>query len=217
MDPPEYYEGDPTEVDAWLRKMMYYFNQVRFTNPVLQIGYAIQHIRKGPGNRATNWSNSKITETAAYEGELATFHTLFPGRDCTREQAQTVVPEEAATEEHPLWPAYTFEHKPPFITWEEFAQECRQYFLMTETREHAVTQLRKCQQGNKTIEEYVIEFRRWANLAGFDEIALVDQFKKGIKVALGCKIMELGSPGDGSTAGQLEAWYNRAIELECQY
>ena len=50
MDPPEYYEGDPTEDNVWLRKMMYYFNQVRFTNPILQIGYAIQCIRKGPGN-----------------------------------------------------------------------------------------------------------------------------------------------------------------------
>ena len=69
---------------------------------------------------------------AAYEGELATFHTLFPGRDCTREQAQMEVPEVAATEGHPLWPVYVFEHKPPFITWEEFAQECRQYFLTTE-------------------------------------------------------------------------------------
>ena len=63
----------------------------------------------------------------------------------------------------------------------------------------------------------MIEFHSWANLAGFDEIALVDQFKKGIKVVLGHKIMELGSPGDGSTVGQLEAWYNHAIELECQY
>ena len=80
-----------------------------------------------------------------------------------------------------------------------------------------MAQLRKCQQGNKTVEEYIIEFCGWANLAGFDEIALVDQFKKGIKVALGRKIMELGSPGDGSTPGHLEAWYNRAIELERQY
>ena len=89
--------------------------------------------------------------------------------------------------------------------------------MTTETREHAVTQLHKCQQGNKTIEEYMIKFRGWANLAGFDEIALVNQFKKGIKTALGRKIMELGSPGDGSTTGQLEAWYNCAIELERQY
>ena len=133
MDPPEYYEGDPMEVDAWLQKMMYCFNQVRFTNPVLQIGYTIQCIRKGPGNQATNWSNSKITETAAYEGELAIFHGMYPGRDCTREQARTMVPEVGATEEHRLWLAYVFEHKPPFITWEEFAQECRQYFLTTET------------------------------------------------------------------------------------
>ena len=58
------------------------------------------------------------------------------------------------------------------------------------------------------IEEYIIKFQGWANLAGFDEIALVDQFKKGIKIALGRKIMELGSPGDGTTPGHLEAWYN---------
>ena len=28
VDPPDYYEGDPTEIDAWLRKMAYYFVQV---------------------------------------------------------------------------------------------------------------------------------------------------------------------------------------------
>ena len=29
--------------------------------------------------------------------------------------------------------------------------------------------------------------------------------------------MELGSLGDGTTPGHLEAWYNRAIELKQQY
>ena len=29
MDPPDYYEGDPTEIDAWLRKMAYYFVQAK--------------------------------------------------------------------------------------------------------------------------------------------------------------------------------------------
>ena len=75
-----------------------------------------------------------------------------------------------------------------------------------------------CANANKAIKQLkntlLIEFCGWANLAGFNEIALVNQFKKGIKTVLGCKIMELGSPGDGSTAGQLEPWYNRAIELE---
>ena len=208
MDPPDYYEGDPTEIDAWLRKMAYYFVQVRLVDPMQQIAYAIQRIRKGPGNRATNWSNSKIVEVDAYEKELNAFYARFPGRTCTVGEVQTMVPEVAATDEHPLWPIYEFIHKPPFDTWEQFVDKCCQYFLTTETRDHVVSQLWKCQQGNRMIEEYIIKFQGWANLAGFDEIALVDQFKKGIKIALGRKIMELGSPGDGSTPAHLEAWYN---------
>ena len=208
MDPPDYYEGDPTEIDAWLRKMAYYFVQVRLVNPMQRIAYAIQRIRKGPRNRATNWSNSKIAEVDAYKKEINAFYTWFPGRMCTVGEVRTRVPKVAATAEHPLWPAYKFVHKPPFDTWEQFVDECRQYFLTMETRDCAVSQLRKCQQGNRTIKEYIIEFQGWANLAGFDEIALVDQFKKGIKIALGRKIMELGSPSDRSTPGHLESWYN---------
>ena len=83
MDPPDYYEGDLTEIDAWLRKMAYYFVQVRVTDPTQRIAYAVQRIRKGPGNRATNWSNSKIAEVDAYEKEVNAFYTRFPGRMCT--------------------------------------------------------------------------------------------------------------------------------------
>jgi hypothetical protein len=35
------------------------------------------------------------------------------------------------------------------------------------------------------IEEYLTEFKGWANLAGFDDVALVDQFKTGLKKGLG--------------------------------
>ena len=75
MDPPDYYKGDPTEIDVWLRKMAYYFVQVRLVDPTQQIVYAIQRIRKGPGNRVTNWSNSKIAEVDAYKKEVNAFYT----------------------------------------------------------------------------------------------------------------------------------------------
>ena len=44
IDPPEYYEGEPSEIDTWLRQMVYYFNQVRLNNPEAQIAYTIQRI-----------------------------------------------------------------------------------------------------------------------------------------------------------------------------
>ena len=141
MDPPDYYEGDLTEIDAWLRKMAYYFVQVRLTDPTQRIAYAVQRIRKGPGNRATNWSNSKIAEVDAYEKEVNAFYTRFPGRMCTVGEIRTIVPEVAETAEHPQWLAYEFVHKPPFDTWEQFVNECHQYFLTTETRDHVVSQL----------------------------------------------------------------------------
>ena len=64
IDPPEYYEGEPSEIDTWLRCMAYYFNQVRLNDPEAQIAYTIQRMRKGKNNRAGNWANSKVHEMA---------------------------------------------------------------------------------------------------------------------------------------------------------
>ena len=50
VEPPEFYEGDPAEIDTWLRRMTYYFGQVRLTNNDQRIAYAVQRIRKGSQN-----------------------------------------------------------------------------------------------------------------------------------------------------------------------
>ena len=67
------------------------------------------------------------------------------------------------------------------------------------------------------IEEYIIEFKGWLHLSGFDKITTVDQFKRGIKTALGQKVIETGNPGDVSIPGQLQAWFDQATKLECSY
>jgi hypothetical protein len=79
IDPPEYYEGDPKEIDTWLRRMNYYFRQVNVTDGLAQMTYSIQRIRKGKNNRATNWANGKIGEQANFDEERAIFHTTYPG------------------------------------------------------------------------------------------------------------------------------------------
>ncbi|KAF8689712.1 hypothetical protein AX14_003195 [Amanita brunnescens Koide BX004] len=217
IEPPEFYEGEATEVDSWLRRMTYYFAQVRVTEDVNKIAYAIQRVRKGKGNRAGNWANGRIHEIAQYDEELARFNTTYPGRVVSIDEMKTVVPAVDAVEGvHPEWPEYEFIHKHPFPTWNEFAEEMQQYFLTTETRAEAVKKLRELKQGDKTIEEFIIEFKGWAQLAGFDKIALVDQFKRGINVNLGRRIIELGSPGDGTDPTHLQRWYDRATELERQ-
>ena len=62
VEPPEFYKGEPSEIDTWLRCMVYYFNQVRLNDKEAKIAYAIQRIRKGKNNCAGNWANSKIHE-----------------------------------------------------------------------------------------------------------------------------------------------------------
>jgi hypothetical protein len=216
VDPPEYYEGDPEEIDTWLRRMNYYFGQVNVTNTFTRMTYAIQRIRKGKNNRAVNWANGKMGEQALFDEERATFIATYPGRVYTTEEVFTVIPEVAATAEHGAWPTYEFVHKPPFRSWDDFAQQARDYFLTTETRDMAIKKLRSTTQKGD-IEEYLMEFKGWANLAGFDDVALVDQFKTGLKKGLGRRIMEMGNPGDGTTPGQLQEWYKKALELEKAY
>ena len=60
----------------------------------------------------------------------------------------------------------------------------------------------------------LMEFKGWAHLARFDDVALVDQFKRGLKPTLGRKVIETGNPGDGTTPGQSQRWYNQTTELE---
>ena len=112
--------------------------------------------------------------------------TDYPGRTFTIEETKTIIPAQDAVEGvHPAWPEYEFVHKHPFTTWTEFAEEMRQYFLTTGPHAEAVKKLRELKQGEKTIEEFIIEFKGWAQLARFDRIALIDQFKQGINVNLG--------------------------------
>jgi hypothetical protein len=163
-------------------------------------------MRKGKNNRAANWANGRIGEQANFDEERNMFSTTYPGQVFTNEEIFTVIPAVTETAEHEAWPAYEFIHKPPFRSWDDVCQQARDYFLTTKTRDMVIKKLRKTEQ-NGDIKEYLIEFKGWANLAGVDDVTLVDQFKTSLKKGLGRWIMETGNPGDGTTPGQLQEWY----------
>ncbi|KAF8688263.1 hypothetical protein AX14_003479 [Amanita brunnescens Koide BX004] len=174
-----------------------------------KIAYAIQRVRKGKNNWAGNWENGRIHEIAQYDEERAQFTIDYPGRTFTIEEMKTIVPAVAAEEGvHNKWLQYEFIHKHPFTTWIKFAEEMRQYFLTMEMHAKAIKKLRELRQGDKTIEEFIIEFKGWVQLARFNQIALVNQFKRGININLGRRIIELGTPGDGTDPTHLQKWYD---------
>ncbi len=77
--------------------------------------------------------------------------------------------------------------------------------MTTETRDEAIRHLRELKQGKRPVEDYIIDFKSWAQLTNFNEIALIAQFKGGLNAPLGMKIVENGAPGDRSTGGDLQA------------
>ena len=125
VEPLEFYEGDPAEIDTWLRRMTYYFTQVRLRQDDMCIAYAVQRIRKGTQNRAGIWANQIIHEIAMMDEESAAFRIQFPGRAYSREIHRNGTPAEPATAEHEAWGEHIFTHRPPFLTWIEFNEEAK--------------------------------------------------------------------------------------------
>ena len=109
----------------------------------------------------------------------------------------------------PAEPGITaFTHPLPFDTWEDLEAKALAFFMTTETRDEAIRHLRDLKQGKRPVEDYIIDFKSWAQLTDFNEIALIAQFKMGLNALLGMKIVENGAPGDGVTRGDLQLWYD---------
>jgi len=83
-------------------------------------------------------------------------------------------------------------NKPPFETWEAMANEISRFFISTENQTHAIEKLSKLRQGNSLLEDYWVEFSTWKELLGYNKVALVRLFKRGIHPNLAQKLVEIG-------------------------
>jgi len=95
-----------------------------------------------------------------------------------------------------------------FKTVGEFLAEIKK-FGRGEEESVKAAKLRKLEQGGKTIEEFVQEFKRAARGSGYEGRLLVEEFKRGMNGLIRRKLMEAENQ-----PSSIEQWYRRAIALD---
>ena len=91
---------------------------------------------------------------------------------------------------------------------EEFLTSLRKEFGGGEEELVKAAELRRMEQGGKTMEEYVQEFKRTARGSRYEGRPLVEEFKRGMNGGIRKKLMEAENPPTS-----IEQWYRRATAL----
>ena len=92
---------------------------------------------------------------------------------------------------------------------EEFLTTLKKEFGGGEEESVKAAELRKLEQGGKTMEEFVQEFKRAARGSGYEGRPLVEEFKRGMNGGIRRKLMEVENPPTS-----IEQWYKRATTLD---
>ena len=92
---------------------------------------------------------------------------------------------------------------------EEFLMSLKKEFSGGEEELVKVAELRKLEQGGKTMEEFVQEFKRAVRGSGYEGRLLVEEFKRGMNRGIRRKLMEAENP-----PASIEQWYRRAMALD---
>ena len=94
-------------------------------------------------------------------------------------------------------------------TEEELFTKIQQEFGEFDEESRKVDELRVLEQEGKTVDEYVQEFRRAARGSGYEERALVEEFKKGLSRAIRRRLAEAEMPPT-----TIVQWQERAVQLD---
>jgi len=92
---------------------------------------------------------------------------------------------------------------------EEFLTSLKREFRGGEEESMKAAELRKMEQGGRTMEEFVQEFKRVARGSGYEGRPLVEEFKRGMNGGIRRKLMEAENPPTS-----IEQWYRRAMALD---
>jgi len=77
-----------------------------------------------------------------------------------------------------------------YETVEEFLMSLKKEFSGGEEESVKAAELRKLEQGGKTMEEFVQEFKRVARGSGYERRSLIEEFKRGMNGGIRRKLME---------------------------
>jgi len=92
---------------------------------------------------------------------------------------------------------------------EEFLTSLKKEFSGGEEETVKAAKLRRMEQGEKMMEEFVQEFKRAERGSGYEERPLVKEFKRGMNRGIRRKLIEAENP-----PASIEQWYRRATALD---
>ena len=92
---------------------------------------------------------------------------------------------------------------------EKFLTSLRKEFGGEEKKSVKAAELRKLEQGERTMEEFMQEFKQAARGSGYERKPLVEEFKRGMNGEIQRKLMESENPPTS-----IEQWYRRAMALD---
>ena len=92
---------------------------------------------------------------------------------------------------------------------EEFLTSLKKEFGGGKEESVKAVELGRMEQGGKTMEEYVQEFKRTARSSGYEGRPLVEEFKRGINGGIRRKLMKAEN-----LLASIEQWYRRATALD---
>jgi len=91
----------------------------------------------------------------------------------------------------------------------EFLAEIKKEFGGGDEELVKVAELKKIEQGGRTMEEFVQDFKKTARGSGYKGRPLVEEFKRGMNGGIRRKLMEAENPPTS-----IENWYRRATALD---
>ena len=95
---------------------------------------------------------------------------------------------------------------------EEFLISLKKEFGGGEEELVKVAELRKLEQGGRTIEEFVQEFKRAVRGTRYERRLLIEKFKRGMNGGIRRKLIEAENP-----PASIKQWYKRAMALDINW
>jgi len=92
---------------------------------------------------------------------------------------------------------------------EQLFTKIRNDFGETLEEKRKIEQLRTIEQGGRTCNEYVQEFKKVARESGYERRPLIEEFKQGLNGAIRRKLAEVEEPP--TTIGE---WQERVVRLD---
>ena len=91
----------------------------------------------------------------------------------------------------------------------EFLAEIKKEFGKGDEESVKVTELKRMEQEEKLMEEFVQDFKRVAKESRYKECPLIEEFKQGINKSIRRKLIEAENQ-----PSSIEQWFKRAITLD---